>query len=95
MIAAIGAAGVAFLLALALLRLHAGPTLHDRAAAAISAMTKAALICAALGAAARRPDIVDAGLILALSTFVLSVAVMKFFRAGTMQAPMIRSTEGE
>jgi multicomponent Na+:H+ antiporter subunit F len=90
MIALIGASGVAILLALTLLRLHAGPTLYDRALAASSVIAKAALICAALAASAGRAQFVDAAFALALCGFVLTVAILKFFRTGTLQAPMVR-----
>jgi multisubunit Na+/H+ antiporter MnhF subunit len=90
MIALIGASGVALLLALTLLRLHSGPTLYDRALAASSVTAKAALICAALAASAGRADFVDASFALALGGFVVNVAILKFFRTGTFQAPMVR-----
>jgi multicomponent Na+:H+ antiporter subunit F len=90
MIALIGATGVALLLALTLLRLHAGPTLYDRALAASSVTTKAALICAALATSAGRADFVDPAFALAFGSFVLNVAILKFFRTGSFQAPMVR-----
>lgn len=93
MIALIGAAGVAICLALTLVRLHAGPTLYDRALAASSVLTKAALVCAALATALGRAELVDVALALALGGFVFSVAVLKFFRSGTFQAPMARAGE--
>jgi multicomponent Na+:H+ antiporter subunit F len=93
MIAVIGAAGVALVLALTLVRLHAGPTLYDRALAANSVVTKSALICAALAATAGRADFVDAAIALALGGFVLNAAILKFFRAGNFQAPMVRGGE--
>jgi multicomponent Na+:H+ antiporter subunit F len=90
MIALIGAAGVAVLLALTLLRLHAGPTLYDRALAASSVTAKVALICAAIAASAGRADFVDSAFALALGGFALNLAILKFFRTGTLQAPMVR-----
>lgn len=93
MIALIGAAGVALCLALTLARLHIGPTLYDRALAASSVLTKAALICAAIATAVGHPEIVDVALALMLGGFVFSVAVLKFFRSGTFQAPMARVRE--
>ena len=93
MIALIGAGGVALMLTLSLVRLHAGPTLYDRALTASSIVTKGALICAALAASAGRVEFVDAALALALGGFVLNAAVLKVFRVGTFQAPMARSRE--
>lgn len=93
MIALIGAAGAALVLALTLLRLHAGPTLYDRALAASSVVIKGALICAALAAAAGRAGFVDAAFALVLGGFVLNAAILKVFRAGTFQAPLVRAGE--
>jgi len=93
MSALIGAPAVALVLALTLLRLHIGPTLYDRALAAYSVITKAALICAALAAADGRAAFVEAAFALVLGGFVLSVAVLKVFRAGTFQTPMARGEE--
>jgi len=91
MIALIAAAGAALFLALTLLRLHAGPTLYDRALAAGSIVTKGALVCAALAVSAGRAEFVDVAFALVLGGFVLGAAVLKFFRAGTFQAPMARA----
>jgi multicomponent Na+:H+ antiporter subunit F len=91
MIALIAAAAAALLLALTLLRLHAGPTLYDRALAASSIVTKGALVCAALAASMGRAEFVDVALALALAGFVVAAAVLKFFRLGTFQAPMARA----
>lgn len=93
MIALIGAAGVALILTLTLVRLHAGPTLYDRALAASSMVIKGALIGAAFAAAVGRTDFVDAAFALVLGGFVLNAAILKFFRAGTFQAPLVRAGE--
>lgn len=91
MIALIAAAAAALFLTLTLLRLHAGPTLYDRALAAGSTVTKGALVCAALAAAAGRAEFVDVAFALVLGGFVLAAAVLKVFRAGAFQAPMARA----
>lgn len=93
MIALIAAAGAVLMLMLTLVRLHAGPSLHDRALAASSVVTKGALLCGALAAALGRTDYVDAAIALALGGFVLNAAVLKFFRAGTFQAPVVRGED--
>ncbi len=93
MIGLIAAAAAALFLALTLWRLHAGPTLYDRALATHAILTKAAVICAALAAAAGRSDFADVALALTLCGFVLAAAVLKFFRAGTFQAPLTRRGE--
>ncbi len=93
MIALIGAAGAALLLALALVRMYAGPTLYDRALAAGAVITKAALICAALAAAAGRAEYVDVAFALMFCGLALNAALLKFFRAGALQPPLVRSGE--
>jgi multicomponent Na+:H+ antiporter subunit F len=93
MIALIACAAVAVLLVLTLLRLVAGPTLHDRALAAHAIVLQGVLICAGIAASAGRADWTDAAFALVLGSFVVHAAVLKFFRAGTFQAPMARAEE--
>lgn len=93
MIGIIAAIGVTLLMALSLTRLFAGPTLYDRALVATSGAMKGALICAALAVAARRADWIDVSFALAFGAFVLNVAIFKFFRLRSFQAPLVR--EGE
>lgn len=89
------AAGVIVLLALALVRLATGPTLHDRVAAANGVALKAALAGAAIAVAARRSDWIDGALVLVLCLIVANAALLKFFRARTFQAPLLRATEAQ
>lgn len=93
MIALIAAGGAIFFLVLTLLRFYAGPTLYDRALAVNSVVAKAVLVCAALAAASGRAEAVDAALALTLGALVLNAAVLKFYRAGTFQAPLVRAGE--
>lgn len=93
MIALGAAAGAGVALLLALLRLFAGPTLHDRALAVYGVMQRAALACAALAVAAGRTDWLDAALALLFAAFVLNAAMLKAARARTFQAPLARSEE--
>ncbi len=67
-------------MALVLLRLFLGPTLHDRVLAANSFGTKLVLLLAVLGFLAGRPDFPDIALLYALLTFTGTIAVLKFFR---------------
>jgi multicomponent Na+:H+ antiporter subunit F len=90
MIALAVAAGVALVAALCLVRLFAGPTLYDRTLGMNSLVAKAAVICAALAVAAGRAEWIDVALALVLGGFVLNVAVLKFFRTRTFQAPLAR-----
>lgn len=94
MIALFAAAGAAIALALALPRLFAGPTLYDRALASNAIVAKAALICAALAVIAGRADWLDAAIALVFGVFVVNVAILKFFRARTFQAPLARGPAG-
>lgn len=94
MIALAAAAGAAITLGLGLVRLFVGPTLYDRALAANFIVMNAALICAGAAVAARRADGIDVALALLLGAFVVNVAVLKFFRAHTFQAPLAQPGEG-
>lgn len=88
--AAIGA-GIA--LALCLIRLFAGPTLYDRTLAANGVVTKLAVVCAAAAVLAGRTDFVDAALAFVFALFVVNVAVLKFFKVRTFQAPLMRAED--
>lgn len=90
MIAVVAAALVAVALALCLTRLFGGPTLYDRILGANAVVQKAALICAAVAVAAGRSDWLDVALALVLGGFVFNVAVLKFFRVRSFQAPLAR-----
>jgi multicomponent Na+:H+ antiporter subunit F len=89
----IAAAALAVLLLLTMLRLVAGPTLHDRALAAHAIVLNAVLICAAIAVSAGRADWTDAAFALVLGSFVVHAAALKFFSAGTFQAPLARGEE--
>lgn len=90
MIALIAAAGVALTMALALVRLSAGPTLYDRALAANALVLRGALACAALAVAFDRAAWIDVSFALALGALVLNAAALKFFRARSFQPPLAR-----
>lgn len=90
MIALIAAAALALVIALALARLFAGPTLYDRALAANAVLMKTALLIAAVATGLGRSEGVMAAIILVLCLFVLNAAVLKVFRARSFQAPLAR-----
>ncbi len=73
---------------LAMLRLFAGPTLHDRALALKTILVRAALICAAVAVAAGRSDWLDVAIAVLLAAIILVLAIAKVFRARTFQAPL-------
>lgn len=81
-----GAAALALLatLALALVRAIKGPTVFDRAQAANTIGTVAALLLAVLGFLAGRPDFLDLALTYGLLNLIGTVAVLKYFRYGDL-----------
>lgn len=80
MIAIFLAGGVVFVMALALWRVFAGPTLHDRLLAAYFFALAACALIAAIAAAARRPELADVAIGLALGAFAMLAAATKFLR---------------
>lgn len=90
MTALAAAAGAGVALALCLIRLFAGPTLYDRALATNGVVVKLALICAAGAVVAGNSMFVDIAIAFVLATLILNVAVLKFFRTQTFQAPLAR-----
>ena len=93
MIAVFTAAGLMLALALTLVRLFGGPTLYDRVLAVNAVVAKIVLVIAAIAAATGHAELVDVALALAFAAFVINVAVLKFFRARTFQAPLARAGE--
>lgn len=90
MIALFAAAGAAFVVCLALVRLASGPTLYDRALAANSVALRAGLACAALAVAFDNSQWIDVAIALTLGALVVTAAVLKFFRARSFQPPLAR-----
>jgi multicomponent Na+:H+ antiporter subunit F len=93
MIPVFTAAGIVLVLGLTLVRLFGGPTLYDRVLAANAVAAKVVLVIAAVAAATGEAALVDVALALALASFVVNAAVLKFFRARTFQAPLARVGE--
>ena len=88
--AAIGA-GIALLLCA--VRLFAGPTLYDRTLAANGMIIKLAIIVAAAGVVAARGEYIDSAIAFVLECVVVYVAVLKFFRSRSLQAPLARAED--
>ncbi|WP_395645354.1 monovalent cation/H+ antiporter complex subunit F [Terricaulis sp.] len=93
MIALAAAAGMVLAMVLILVRMFSGPTLYDRTLAANSMLMKAALLCAAVAVMVGQQAWLDVAFALVFGGFVLSIAVLKFFRARTFQAPLARARE--
>ena len=88
--AAIGA-GIALLLGA--VRLFGGPTLYDRMLALNGMVIKLAIILAAAAVMTAQAAYVDAALAFVLACVVMNVAVLKFFRSRTLQAPLARAED--
>lgn len=80
------AAAIALLatIALALARAMRGPTVFDRALAANSVGTGAVLLLAVVGFLGGRPDFLDIAITYGLLNAIGTIAVLKFFRYGSM-----------
>jgi multisubunit Na+/H+ antiporter MnhF subunit len=88
MIALAAFVGVALVLVAPLIRLFAGPTLHDRALAAKNVVVHAVVLIACVAALLESPSIADVAIALYLGAVVLSLAIVKFFRTRAYQAPL-------
>jgi multicomponent Na+:H+ antiporter subunit F len=80
------ALSILVVMALALLRAVAGPTLYDRVLAVNMFGTKTVLFISVLGFLTGRPDFLDIALVYALINFVSLVAVLRFFEFGRFRA---------
>src|SRR5690349_2820933 len=84
------AAGAGLLIAMALMIARAimGPSHYDRILAANSFGTKAVLFISLIGFLFGRPAFLDIAIVYALINFVTTIALMKFFRYRSLQAPL-------
>jgi multicomponent Na+:H+ antiporter subunit F len=71
-------------LALLLVRLVRGPTVFDRLLANNTIGTVAVLLLATIGFLTGRPDVLDLALVYGLLNIVGTIAVLKFFRHGSL-----------
>jgi multicomponent Na+:H+ antiporter subunit F len=80
------AAAVALLATLALLLVRAvkGPTVFDRLLASNTIGNVAVLLLAVIGFLTGRPDFLDLALVYGLLNIVGTIAVLKFFRHGSL-----------
>jgi multicomponent Na+:H+ antiporter subunit F len=84
---AVATAAVLVALALVLVRALLGPTVFDRAQAVNTAGTVAVLLLALLGFLAGRPEFLDIALVYGLLNVIGTIAVLKFFRYGSLGDP--------
>ncbi|MEE4240337.1 MAG: monovalent cation/H+ antiporter complex subunit F [Desulfopila sp.] len=66
-------------MALALIRAYAGPTLYDRILAVNNFGTKTVLLIAVIGFLGGRPEFLDIAIVYALINFISIIAVLRFF----------------
>ena len=71
-------------LALLLVRLIRGPTVFDRLLATNTVGTVSVLLLAGIGFLTGRPDFLDLALVYGLLNIVGTIAVLKFFRHGSL-----------
>lgn len=84
-----GAAALALLvtLALAIIRVIAGPTVFDRVLAANTIGTLAVLLLSVIGFLTARPEFLDLAITYGLLNAVGTIAVLKYFRQGDLGDP--------
>ena len=80
----IAAIAVLVALGLAVARAIAGPTVFDRMVAANAVGNGAILLLAVFGFLTGRPEFLDLGILYALLNIVGTLAVLKFFRFGSL-----------
>jgi multicomponent Na+:H+ antiporter subunit F len=71
-------------LALVLARVVLGPTVFDRLLAANTVGTVSVVLLATVGFLAGRPDFLDLAIVYGLLNIVGTIAVLKFFRHGSL-----------
>ena len=82
------AAGLLIAMMLMIVRAIMGPSHYDRILAANSFGTKTVLFIALIGFLFGRPAFLDIAIVYALINFVTTIALMKFFRYRSLQAPL-------
>ncbi|HVY88798.1 MAG TPA: monovalent cation/H+ antiporter complex subunit F, partial [Hyphomonadaceae bacterium] len=88
MLLAGAAAGLIVAMALMIARAIMGPSHYDRILAANSFGTKTVLLLSLAGFLFGRPDFLDIAIVYALINFVSTIALMKFFRYGSLSEPL-------
>jgi multicomponent Na+:H+ antiporter subunit F len=81
---AAAAAALLATLALVLARAVLGPTIFDRLLAANTTGTVAVLLLAVIGFLTGRPDFLDLAIVYGMLNIVGTIAVLKFFRYGSL-----------
>jgi multicomponent Na+:H+ antiporter subunit F len=80
--------------ALAMVRAMLGPTVFDRVQAANTIGTLAMMLLAVIGFLTGRPDFLDLAITYGLLNVVGTIAVLKYFRQGSLGDPGAESDDG-
>jgi len=92
---AIAIIAVLVALALAVVRILAGPTAFDRLLAANNIGTSAIMLLALFGFMTGRPEFLDIGITYVLLNMIGTLAVLKFFRYGALGHAQDPEREGD
>jgi multicomponent Na+:H+ antiporter subunit F len=83
---AIGLLGILVTMTLALVRATLGPSVYDRILAVNTFGTATVLFISVLGFLTGRPDFLDLALLYALLNFIGTIAILKYFKHGSLAA---------
>ncbi|WP_199899543.1 monovalent cation/H+ antiporter complex subunit F [Sneathiella glossodoripedis] len=92
---AVSAIAILVSVALALARAIMGPTAYDRILALNAIGTKTVMLIAVVGFMNGRPDFLDLAIVYALMNFIGTLAVLKYFKFGTLRRGFSRSSGGK
>ncbi len=92
---AVTAIAILVSVAMALARAIMGPTAYDRILSVNAIGTKTVLLIAVVGFMNGRPDFLDLALVYALMNFIGTIAVLKYFKFGTLRGGLTGSKKGE
>jgi multicomponent Na+:H+ antiporter subunit F len=85
------ALGLLVAMGVVLVRACLGPTAYDRIVAVNAFGTKTVLAIAVVGFMIGHPAFLDIAIAYALINFVVTIALLKFFRYRSLQAPLSKS----
>jgi multicomponent Na+:H+ antiporter subunit F len=86
------ALGLMVAMAMMIVRAILGPTHYDRILSVNSFGTKTVLFIAVIGFMFGRPAFLDIAISYALINFITTIALMKFFRYRSLEAPLSQSS---
>lgn len=92
---AVTAIAILVSMAMALGRAILGPTAYDRILSLNAVGTKTVLLIAVVGFMNGRPDFLDLALVYALMNFIGTIAILKYFKFGTLRRGFSRTDGGK